>query len=463
MIVGWNGCSTHGNQVFTNPEVKKESPALDQGSFEKRAETYFQQGKEQIAQHNYKEAKESFDKTIEVLMESDLKTPVQKSLLKQYITKISEIEFELLKEREMVKPDPESDQSFLEEIMQTPLLEPTETEIRQVQEQLKSKNPGASFSIPITVNSNVVSFVRAFQTIRFKNIQNALNRSANYIDDFKRIFRENKVPEDLAYLPLIESGYRVEAISRASACGVWQFMAGTARLYGLKVTDDIDERRDPYKSTAAAARYLKRLFEDYGDWYLCLASYNGGPRRVNNAVKRLNSNDFFTIAKRRYFRTETINYVPAFLASLIIAKNPEAFGFKIEASEHIFGKTKYLEVPSPVSLKDIAEIAQLPADELKSLNPELVNDYTPFDSNTYSLRMPETVDNSLDFSQIKRIPESQRIKHSRGKTYKVKRGDSLYTIARKFNTTVQRIKAVNNLRSNKLKPGKRLIIPSGRR
>ena len=123
-----------------------------------------------------------------------------------------------------------------------------------------------TYSIPVIVNSQVVSFLKAFQTIRHEGIQRALDRSLEFIESFKEIFRKNEIPEDLAYLPIIESGFRVDATSRARAKGSWQFMAATARLFGLRVDWQVDERLDPFKAADAAARFMKRLYEEYNDW-----------------------------------------------------------------------------------------------------------------------------------------------------------------------------------------------------
>jgi len=222
----------------------------------------------------------------------------------------------------------------------------------------------------------------------------------------------------------------------------------------------VDERRDPYKSAAAAAKYLKKLYEEFGDWYLALAAYNGGTGRLNRAIKRLKTKDFFKIAEHRWhIRRETRNYVPAFLAALIIAKDPEDYGFTIEKDkeEKIFANTKTIQIPSPVDMKQVAALAQISYNELQKINPELIREFTPFDKDLYSIRVPNTVDEST-LAELKRLPPAK--KYFIG-WYKVERGDSLYSIARKFNTSVNKIKNANKLRSNLIHPGKQLLIPRG--
>jgi membrane-bound lytic murein transglycosylase D len=220
----------------------------------------------------------------------------------------------------------------------------------------------------------------------------------------------------------------------------------------------VDERRDPFKSAHAAAKYLKQLYGQYGDWYLALACYNGGPRRLNRAIRRLKTKDFFKIARSRwYIRRETRNYVPAFLAALIIAKDPKAHGFDIRPEARLFENTKTIRIPSPVSLKDVAKKANVSYKELQRINPELIREFTPFNKDQYTIRVPSSVD-PIILAQLKRLPPAKRYFVG---WYKVRRGDSLYSIARKFNTSVRKIKRANKLRSNLIRPGKRLLIPRG--
>lgn len=314
------------------------------------------------------------------------------------------------------------------------------------------------YSIPITMNNQVWAFIKAYRGVRRQNIQNALNRSTEFIEDFKRIFREHGMPEDLAYLPIIESGFRSNAISRARARGMWQFMASTAQMYGMRVDWIVDERRDPYKSCVAAARYLKDLHEKFDDWYLALACYNGGTRRVTQAMRHLKTKDFFTLSKsRHYLRRETRNYIPAFIASLLIAKAPEQYGFTIENQEHFFAQTKKVQTPSPVSLLEMAKLLNVSYDELKRINPELANEFTPFNKQFYDIRIPIESDETL-LPQLKRLPPEKKLFVG---WYQVRRGDSLYSIACKFNTSVTHLKKTNKLHSNLIHPGKQLLIPRG--
>ncbi len=455
-----SACLTSGGDRYTKPvNSEANAPVKDlRPPHLKQAEANFQKGKELILEGDIEGAVYYFDRVINILLDTEEaeKTSNHQEYLGHYTREISEIELSYLKDRALSSGTIEEHEAFLDKVISTPLFPPSADEIQKIKEKMDP--PGPQYTIPITINPKVVSFIKAFRNIRKKNIQNALNRSVEYIDQFKRIFKEHGLPEGLAYLPLIESGYRVHALSRARARGVWQFMASTARAFGLRVDWVVDERRDPYKSAAAAAKYLKKLHEEFGDWYLALAAYNGGTGRLNRAIKRLKTKDFFKIVRHRwYIRRETRNYVPAFLAALIIAKDPENYGFIIEKDkeEKIFAKTKTIQIPSPVDMKQVAALAKIPYQDLQKINPELIREFTPFDKDLYSIRVPNTVDEST-LAELKRLPPAK--KYFIG-WYKVKRGDSLYSIARKFNTSVKKIKKTNKLRSNLIHPGKQLLIP----
>lgn len=460
----FTACSSRLSVVGSDPSSVK--PSLETSkqktpAYVQRVEKHFKRGEELVMSGDMEGAKYYFNRVMDILLDSGSQQEAggqdraigHKKLLSYYIARISEIELSYLKDR--VSRTGDQHNAFLEEVVATPLFKPSPHEIFKMREKMHHEKP--KYSIPITINSRVVSFIKAFCNIRHKNIQNALNRSVEYIDEFKRIFKSYGVPEDLAYLPIIESGFRVNAVSRARARGVWQFMASTARLYGLRVDWVVDERRDPYKAAHAAAKLLKNLYKKYGDYYLALAAYNGGPSRVSRAVRRLKTKDFFRIARSRYIRRETRNYVPAFLASLIIAKDPQAHGFTIQGSEKYFHNTKSIEIPSPVSIKDVARMARVSYRHLQKINPELIREFTPFNKKSYTIRVPLELDPER-LERVKRLPPAKRFFVG---WYRVRRGDSLYSIARKFNTSVRKIKRANKLRSNLIRPGKRLLIPRG--
>ncbi len=445
-------CTFFKNDIRVEPKItgQTQSPII------KRANKNYNKGKFLLLEGKITESKLYFDRTIDILINADTENNTIKQYLIYYIDEISKIELDYLKE---TKPDIETysrNNAFLDEVISTPLFFPSAKDIKIFKKKIKKAKP--SFSVPIVINPRVVSFLKAFQNIKHNSIQRALNRSTKYIVKFKKIFNDMGLPEDLAYLPIIESGFRVKAVSRARANGMWQFMAATGKMFGLQIDWVVDERRDPYKAAFAAAKLLKNLHDTYGSWYLALACYNGGTRRISRAIRKLRTKDFFKIAKSRYIRRETKNYVPAFIASIIIAKSPEDYGFTIVKEESPYDNSKTITIPSPVDLKAVSKLSNVEVSVLKELNPELIRHFTPFNRKQYKLRVPMDFDQDT-LKKLKRLPPQKRYFVG---WYRIKRGDTLYSIARKYKTSVRKIKRINKLRRNLIKPGRRLLIPRGR-
>ncbi|MFQ5991517.1 MAG: transglycosylase SLT domain-containing protein [Nitrospiraceae bacterium] len=311
--------------------------------------------------------------------------------------------------------------------------------------------------IPMARNRKVERHIRYFQTDNRERFTQWLARLNHYKPLVEQIFAEFDLPPDLVYLSLIESGFNPRAYSRARATGPWQFMKGTGKHYGLRVNWYVDERRDPMKSTVAAARYLRDMYDLFGSWPLALAAYNAGERKVQRALRKARAESYWEIAQTRYLRRETREYVPKFMAAAIIAKNPEQFGFNLEQPDvHQFDE---VTVRRSVHLQAVARATGIPYPELRRLNPELRRKVTPPYDSEYYLKVPagtkETVEKA--FSGIKTWQVKKSGKNGKG-WYKVRVGDSLWKIARRFRTTVAELKALNNLMSHRIKPGDLLAI-----
>ena len=438
----------------SRPELKPPGGQRLASALPARAEAFFQQGKTCLEKGDMAGANSCFNQTVDVLLDSGGPGGENQGALNDYVKKIADIELNYLKDKN--SPENGEHEAFLDQVIATPLFLPSEKDVQDLQQKV-SATTAISYSLPVIVNPQVVSFLKAFQTIRHDGIQRALDRMGEYIGPFQEIFRRHEIPEDLAFLPIIESGFRVDATSRARARGAWQFMASTARLFGLRVDWQVDERLDPFKAADAAARFLKKLYEEYHDWYIALACYNGGPRRVAKAMRALQTSDFFAINQTRHIRRETKNYVPAFLASLIIARSPAEYGFTLGEGEALFSGCKTVTVPSPALLTQIAERLQMPCGDLKKLNPELLRDFTPSHASEYRLRIPAAADEAA-LAGLERLPPSKIPKYN---SYRVRSGDSLYSIARRHGTSVSQIRSANSLRSNLIRPGMNLIIPRG--
>jgi membrane-bound lytic murein transglycosylase D len=305
---------------------------------------------------------------------------------------------------------------------------------------------------PLILNPTVEKFVATMssQGEYHQRISVGLSRAGAYLPMIRAVFEAANLPLDLSYLPLIESAFSLKAYSRARAHGMWQFISSTGRHYGLDVGSLVDERRDPVLSSEAAAAFLSDLYGEFSDWYLALAAYNSGAGNVRRAIRKSGSRDFWTL--RRYLPRETRNYVPAFIASVIVAKNPEAYGFKAPVEQPWLYDT--IDVPDALDLQFMASNSGIPLDELRELNPAIRRDLTPAKSTT-SLRLPtgtaEAAQLVLDSNP--RSDWAPRMIHS------VRSGESLYTIARKYGSNVSAIRQANGLRGSLIHPGQNLIVP----
>ena len=314
---------------------------------------------------------------------------------------------------------------------------------------------GRRCDMPIDANDRVVASLNFFQTRGRKTFAIWLQRAGRYRTLIGDILRREGMPSDLFYLAVIESGLNPRAYSRSRAVGLWQFMARTGRMMGLEITHWIDERRDPIKATNAAVRYLEKLKEEFGDWRLALAAYNGGPGRVRRAIARAGTNDYWQLDLPR----ETKNYVPLFMAAAVIAKDPQLFGFEPQAEEPAF---TYEEVVLPadwlyVDLKAAAQLLGIERQVLHDLNPELRQDITPPGSRPpYVLKVPPGKGQILlDQYASLPVPPGAAIHQ-----YRVQRGDTISGIAQTFGVSTRVIAASNSLRNpNFIRPRQLLYIP----
>lgn len=253
-------------------------------------------------------------------------------------------------------------------------------------QEMKKWEMQKTFDMPIQVNKEVRNYIYYFSTDRKEVFSRYLSRSTRYLPMIKKVFAQYGLPEDLAYLAMIESGYNNKARSSANAVGMWQFIRGTGLRYGLTIDSQVDERRDPEKATHAAAKYLLDLYKQFGSWYLAAASYNCGEGRVSKEIKRnVDLKNFWDLSSNYCLPNETKNYVPQMIAATIIAKNPERYGFKGIPYQPPL-KYDTVKVNEATSLQAAAVAATTSYEEISALNPELLRDATP--GGTYLLKIP---------------------------------------------------------------------------
>ncbi len=339
------------------------------------------------------------------------------------------------------------------------------TEEDQTSEEVRGPDTDASHqAIEIVRDHKVERHITYFNGTIRDRFEEWLKRFGRYRPMVEQIFAEFDLPLELGYLSLVESGFNPRAYSRARATGPWQFMKGTGRLYGLRINYWIDERRDPIKSTVAAARHLRDLYDTFGTWPLAMAAYNAGEGKVRRALRKSKGESFSEIARTRYIRRETKEYVPRFMAATIIASDPDRYGFSpVSTDPHQFEE---IVVSRPLHLRDIARAAHLSYKELRELNPELRRYITPPKDKSYHLKVPvgakAKVEAILDEIRSWKRSTPPRMKGSKVPKgwYRVQIGDSLWKIAKRFRLSVRELKVRNNIRGRGwlIHPGELLAI-----
>jgi membrane-bound lytic murein transglycosylase D len=260
----------------------------------------------------------------------------------------------------------------------------------KLKQQVEDEVRDATHDLPIEINDRVLSFLAYYQNGRgHATMKAGLERAGKYKPMIDTVLKEEGVPLDLIYVAQAESAFVPRALSRAKAKGMWQFISSRGKEYGLRQTWWIDERSDPEKSTRAAARHLKDLYGEFGDWYLAMAAYNAGPARVQRALDRTGADNFWTLADKRALPRETMNYVPTILALAIIGKNPTKYGFDFEPESPL--ETERVPVDKATDLRVIAEAIGVPLEDLRNLNSHVLRWTTPPDDPEFELILPKGV------------------------------------------------------------------------
>lgn len=310
----------------------------------------------------------------------------------------------------------------------------------------------------LEMNERVRSWVDFFQTVIGERFASYLGRKTRYEAMIRRKLREAGLPQDLIYLALIESGMNPNAYSRASAVGLWQFISGTGRQYGLEISYWIDERRDPEKATDAAVRHLKDLYEEFGSWYLAAAAYNGGPNRVRRGLRTVPGATFWDLADRRLLRRETRDYVPKIIAAAMIGHDPARYGFPDPQTETIPEYVK-VRVPDATSFDVLAEVAGTDEATINLLNPEFPRDVTP-PHREVEVRVP--VEGAAQFAvRYAAVPADERVTWT---FHTIQRGHTLGWIGEQYGVSVAALRAANgNVNPRRLQIGQQLVVPRSAR
>ncbi len=323
-----------------------------------------------------------------------------------------------------------------------------------VEKEISEESQELKYDFPVVINKQVKMYLDLFQHKQKKYFSRWLSRSTRYLPFIHVELKKAGLPLDLAYLAMIESGFNQRAYSRARAVGLWQFMKGTGRGYNLKIDRYVDERRDFEKSTRAAIAFLGDLHQQFGDWHLAVSAYNAGPGKIRRGLKRYKTNNFWELAEKKYLRLETKRYVPKLIAAILIATDPEKYGF---VNINYLPPMQYdtLEVGPGLSLDALALISGGTKKEVLLLNQELKTGRTPLNQRRYMANIPKG-SIQLAKANLSRLHSVVKTGYT---SHIIRQGETLTTICKKYNVNKTTILKVNNLRTGTLTAGKRLRIP----
>jgi membrane-bound lytic murein transglycosylase D len=422
------------------------------------SDRHFKAGQTELEEGHVEAAKQEFNRAINVLLESPYGGRTEPRIREHFdrlVDRISTYEVRALATGDGFT-EKKYETASIDELLALSATLGTPAVAPALKNAVQSDLQTANHDIPIPLNPRVLAYIELFQGRLHDFIEEGMKRGSKYLPMIQSVFRAEGLPLDLAFVPLVESAFKPNALSRVKAKGVWQFMTGTALENGLRRDWYIDERSDVEKATVAAAKYLRTLNKIFrGDWHLALASYNGGPGRMQRAVKRGGIDDFWKLAEKpKLLPRETREYVPMILAAIVIARNPTQYGFDFETEEApAFEK---VTLPRPVDLRRVAEWTDSTIDHIQLLNPELRRWTTPVKDTQYQLKVPAgTAD--IVTAMLSDAPPADLASL---KYYTVKRGETLPTIARKLRVSKADLADANYLKpAARVAAGQKLMVP----
>ena len=440
-------------ELAQKPEAQSPAPQQqdEAAALIERVEREYQRGQANYKAGHLEAAKDDFDRAFDMLLRGKVGIHDDDRLEAEFdkvVDSINKLEMAALKEGDGFS-EQKSEPAPIDEANEVTF--PVDPNVRaKAEEEVRMTKS----DLPLMMNDQVASFISYFSNRGRGTLERALTRSGRYRDMISRIFKEEGVPQDLIYLAQAESGFHPLALSRAGARGMWQFMASRASGYGLERNWWVDDRQDPEKSTRAAAKHLKDLYNQFGDWYLAMAAYNSGPGTVQRAVQRTGYADFWELYRRGVLPKETKNYVPIIVAVTIMAKNPAQYGLQSVIPEAP-PEVDRVKVDYPLDLRLAAECADTSVATLQELNPSLLRMTTPKDQE-FELVLPAGSKDRFE-TAIAGIPADKR---TYWRYHKVEPGETLSEIASRYRTPSKAIAEVNNIEvESELQADSKLIIP----
>jgi peptidoglycan lytic transglycosylase D len=421
------------------------------------ADRHFKAGQSELEQGHFEGAKQEFNRAVDVLLESAYgarTVPRIREYFDRLVDRISAYEMRALAAGDGFA-EKKYEAATIDELLELSTTLGTPAAPSELNDVVSADT--TPHDVPIPFNQRVLAYIELFQGRLHDFIEEGMRRGSKYLPMIQNVFRAEGLPLDLAYVPLVESAFKPNALSKAKAKGVWQFMAGTALENGLRRDWYIDERSDPEKATVAAAKYLRTLGQLFdGDWHLALASYNGGPGRLQRAMKRGGEDDFWSLAQKpKLLPRETREYVPMILAAMVIARNPAQYGFEFQSEPAV--AVEKVTLPRAVDLRRIAEWTDSSIDEIQSLNPELRRWTTPVQTSGYDLKVPAGKAEAV----LARLDEAPATDLASLNYYIVRKGDTLPLIARKLHVNKADLADANYLNAtSRVSAGQKLVVPA---
>jgi membrane-bound lytic murein transglycosylase D len=419
----------------------------------RRADQRFQRGQRYYQSKDIPSTRTEFDAAVDLMMDASGLNPEGRTVYQGHLDSMVDAIHRLDLAGMGAAAGPEKDQfdkAPLEDILEMTF--PVDPKLKdRVREQV-----AATISqLPLSVNDAVLGYIQYFSNRGRKSLINGIERSGRYLPMIQRILDEEGVPQELIRMAQAESGFIPRAVSSKAAGGMWQFLAQRGQQYGLMRTAYADDRMDPEKATRAAARHLRDLYQEFGDWYLAMAAYNCGPVAVEKAVGRTGYADFWELRRLGVLPAQTTNYVPIILAMTIMQKNAAEYGLQgVQFDPSIEYDT--VEIAAPTSLALISDITDAPISELASLNPAILKNIAPAG---YSLHVPKGGGNQLIVA-LQLVPSEHR---DVWRIHRVGGGETLASIGKLYGIAAGGIVAANGLRSAEAAEGDRLLIPAAPR
>jgi membrane-bound lytic murein transglycosylase D len=430
------------------PDLPPRSRRLDDRL--RQAQERFETGKRFLAAGDAEGARREFDRAIDLLLATSDSTPGRQEIEK----KIDELT-ELIHRYDIESLGAGEPDQFLtfEKSPLDEILELTFPIDPRQKSKVKEEVRATVSQLPLEVTDPVLSYINYFSSERGKRtVMAGLRRAGRYRQLISRILDEEGVPQELIHLAQAESGFMPRVVSRKAATGMWQFVQFRGRQYGLLQSAYHDDRLDPEKATRAAARHLRDLYQEFGDWYLAMAAYNGGPGTVERAIQRTGYADFWELRGRNVLPRETANYVPAILAMIIVIKNPKDYRLEgVEPDPPLEYDTIELTAPTHVAL--IADACDRPVSAIRELNPSLLRNLAPA---SYQLHLPKGTGGFVA-SALEMVPQTRR---NAWRMHRVGEGETLALIAKRFGSSLSSVQGANQSLAAQPEPGEMVVIPA---